>query len=281
MIIKFLYKLCLPYAKLLISIMEKLVYWPYFNFPFGKTSNASAKQYLLIWDKAKEVKYPVIDKIEKDYGFSIDKKWFHNLALQTQVVIKKSDICYQHGRLLYTILSHCIKHNPNKNINILETGTALGFSSLCMAKALNDAGQCGKIITFDVLPHNIRMFWNCIADEKGPQTRAELLHDYDSLVEKYIIFHQGDTKIELKKVNIPRVHFAFLDCSHTYEYVLNEFDSIKDKQKKGDIIFFDDYTPNLFQGVVKAVDHICAEFNYLKRVITLNDKRGYVIANKN
>lgn len=81
-----------------------------------------------------------------------------DLALLTQVVIKQSVICYQHGRLLYSTLSQYFAQHPNLSFNILETGAARGFSSLCIAKALHDEQQSGKIITFDVLPHHIKMY---------------------------------------------------------------------------------------------------------------------------
>ncbi len=32
---------------------------------------------------------------DNKYGYAIDNEWFHDLALSTQVVVKKSDICYQ------------------------------------------------------------------------------------------------------------------------------------------------------------------------------------------
>ena len=61
---------------------------------------------------------------------------------------------------------------------------------------------------------------------------------------------------------------------------MSEFLNIKDKQQKGDIIFFDDYTPKIFPGVVKAVDEICEKYNYSKEIITISDARAYVIAVK-
>jgi hypothetical protein len=60
-----------------------------------------------------------------------------------------------------------------------------------------------------------------------------------------------------------------------YEYGL-----IKDRQKAGDIIFFDDYTPQFFPGVVRAVDEICDRYGYEKRMIAVSEQRGYVIAHK-
>lgn len=113
-----------------------------------------------------------------------------------------------------------------------------------------------------------------------PQTRAELLRDYEPLIEEFIIYHQGDTKLELGKISLPRIHFAFLDGAHTYEYVMEEFRFVEKRQHEGDVIFFDDYTPALFPGIVKAVDEICERHGYSKRVITVSDQRGFVIARK-
>jgi hypothetical protein len=149
-----------------------------------------------------------------------------------------------------------------------------------MAKALENLNQPGKIVTIDVVSHEAKRYWNCIADKNGPQTRAELLTDYASLIKKHIIFLQGDSRLQLKKIYIPRIHFAFLDGAHSYKYVMNDFYYIKDKQERGDIVFFDDYTPNMFPGVVKAVDEICQAYSYEKEIVNLSDQRGYAIARK-
>ncbi|MEZ4685624.1 MAG: hypothetical protein R3B47_06035 [Bacteroidia bacterium] len=78
----------------------------------------------------------------------------------------------------------------------------------------------------------------------------------------------------------PRVHFAFLDGAHTYEYVLQEYAHIRDRQRPGDVIVFDDYTPAAFPGIVKAVDEICEREGYDKKVFSISDQRGYVVARK-
>jgi len=260
--------------------IDHLAYRSLYRFPFGDQPRAGADTYRKIWQQAKQIEYPVIDEYEQKTGFSIDLDWLHELALLTQVVIKQSDICYQHGRLLYATLSQYILKHPASTINILETGTARGFSALCMAKALGDSQQTGKILTFDVLPHHTKMYWNCIADQHGAQTRAELLHDYQSLIDEFIIFHQGDTKIELGKIEIPRIHFAFLDGQHTYDYAMYEFGYVSKRQKPGDILFFDDYTPQYFPGIVKAVDDICDRNGYTRNIIQISAQRGYAIAVK-
>lgn len=267
-------------AMRLTSSVEKLAYRNYYRFPFGDKPLADSDTYRKIWEQAKQIVYPIIDQYEHETGFAIDREWMDDLALLTQVVIKQSDICYQHGHLLYATLCRYITQHPNSSLNILETGTARGFSTLCMAKALQDKQQAGKIFTFDVLPHHTKMYWNCIADQLGPQTRAELLKNYQSLIDNYVLFHQGDTKTELKKIEIPRVHFAFLDGQHTYEYVMYEFDYVTQRQRPGDIIFFDDYTPDKFPGIVQAVNEIGDKYGYTKQIIQISAQRGYAITIK-
>lgn len=249
--------------------------------PFTASPKGDRETYLLLAAEARQKIYPLIDSYEAEIGYKIDYEWLHALALHTQIVIKSSTLCYEHGRLLYSTLRHYISTMKPDALTIIETGTARGFSALCMARALEDAGAVGRIVTFDVLPHATKMYWNCIDDHEGQKTRAELLATYTDLTGRYILFHQGNTRIELPKLYADRVHFAFLDAMHEYADVMLEFSCIRDRQHVGDVIFFDDYTPRLFPGVVQAVDEICITNNYNKRVITLSDTRGYVIAVKN
>ena len=256
----------------------------WFNYPFGEKVQASHEEYLQLASKVKLEEYPQIDDYEKKIGYKVDIKWLDELALHTQVVIKESPLCYAHGRLLYTTLSNYINKQKNlspvNRITIWETGTARGFSSICMAKALYEHKQAGAILTFDVLPHNIKMYWNCIDDIEGPKTRRELLKPWEFLLENYIIFHQGDTALELQKMRAERIHFAFLDGAHTYDDVMFEFSQIKYFQKSGDIIVYDDYTPQQFPGLVQAVDEICKNYNYKRIDIQAHFGRGYVVAVK-
>jgi hypothetical protein len=254
------------------------------DYPFGREPWVDREVYLNLASSAQTKKYPEVDQLENQMGFRIDPEWFHNLALHTQVGFKKTELCYQHGRILYSALSRYLQENPGKDegeiINIWETGTARGFSCICMAKALNDQKRSGTIITFDLLPHQRPMFWNCIDDHEGPKTRLELLSPWMDLLERHIIFHQGDTRLDLPKVKTNRINFAFLDGAHSYKDVLFEFQQIKDCQQPGDIIVYDDYTKEQFPGIVQAVDEICAEYHYRPTVLKVHNNRGYVVATK-
>lgn len=272
------------------KLLYKIGYFMIMNFspkvPFNQDqTSATRKEYLLLWEEAKKVKSENINNFELNKNFKINLDWYHNLALHTQVVKKKSKINYMHGRLLYSTLRDYIKKKSVQKqkpfLRILETGTARGFSSLCMAKALNDAECSGNIITLDIIPNELKIFWNCIDDHEEKKTRLELLNTWHDLVDKYITFVEGDSRNELSKISFSRINFAFLDGSHTYKDVMNEFNFIKNKQIKGDIIFFDDYNKSQFPGIIKAVDKICLHYGYHKEEVYSDTNRGYVIATKN
>jgi predicted O-methyltransferase YrrM len=267
-------------AKRLISPFRAKEVNPFHDYPFGKQPLATKQKYMDIWEKAKRKSYSVIDEYEKNLGFNIDTEWVHNLAFHTQVVIKKSEICYQHGRLLYATLSDYVGRDFFHSINILETGTARGFSALCMAKALADQNKEGRIITIDQLPHNVKMYWNCIDDNDGAKSRAQLLFDYSDLIRYHIWFLEGKSEDILSRLELSRIHFAFLDGGHEYEDVKFEIDHVVPRQKKGDIIFFDDYQESYFPGIVKAVEELEKDGSYRMNTIAVSEQRGYAIAEK-
>lgn len=238
----------------------------------------SEADYLRLWHEARSTAYPSIDAFERECSAAIETEWFDRLGLLTQVVIKRSAVCYQHGRVLYAALRRYLRARAGQHVNIVETGTARGFSALCLARALVDAGASGKVFTFDVLPHDVPLYWNCCRDVDGSRTRAELLRDYADLIEKYIVFHQGDTKLALRRIVFPRVHFAFLDSVHTRDHVLAEFSHIGARQQAGDLTVFDDYTA--YPGVAQAADEICGRYGYTATLVTAHPQRGYLIAEK-
>ena len=249
-------------------------------YPFGKTVRASKKEYLDLWYNAKNKVHPTIDEYEKLIGYKIEYDWFHELALHTQIVIKKSELCYQHGRVLYSTLSAYINQNDCNNINIVDIGTARGFSAIILSRALFDNNQhLGSITTIDPLPHRKRILWNCIDDNYGPHTREELLSGYGYLIDKYITFKEGRSIDVLPSIK-NRIHFAFVDGEHNYENIIYETEHLSNHQKKGDIIVFDDYNKNQYPGLVEAVDQFCIKKSYSKKIIKGINARDYVVTSK-
>ena len=86
--------------------------------PFGILKWGKKETYLNIHKKIKNKNYIQIDKYEESLKSKIDINWLNELALQTQVVIKKSEINYQHGRILYAELSHYIKRKDSREVNV-------------------------------------------------------------------------------------------------------------------------------------------------------------------
>lgn len=245
--------------------------------PFGIEPYATREIYLRLYEDARQVSYPEVDAFEARQGFAVDREWLDELALHTQVVVKNSKLNYQHGRLLYSALRRYLSRTDRDPAIVLETGTARGFSALCMARAVLDSGSCGFVITVDFLPHNIPMIWNCIDDHEGIKTRQELLSRWPEELDR-VVFIQGRTKTQMRRIGLSRVHFAFLDAQHTADDVIAEYVYVRDRQKNGDVILFDDVTKGLFEGVVNAVEYIEREGLYAVERIQASSERGYAIA---
>ena len=257
---------------------------PFPKEPFCEKPLAPKEDYLKLHKEAIKNTNKSIDNYEIDSGFAISQEYINKLALVTQICIKDSKLNFQHGKLLYSALSKYINNkklnNPNENIPIIvfETGTARGFSSICMSKALTDNNANGIITTLDCIPHNERIFWNSINDCEGSKTREENLYNFQKELSR-IIFIQGWSE-DIYKIGLNRINFAFLDAHHTKDDVMREFDYVSSRQKKGDIIVFDDVTPGIFDGVCEAIIEIETKQAYKIKRFDSNKARGYAIATK-
>jgi predicted O-methyltransferase YrrM len=266
-VIKFLYNF---FNKLYFSNTHKTL----------KKNSKTKKELNDIWLIEQNKEYKQIDEYEKHSGYLINKNFFHNLGFLTQVTDKESEISYSHGRILYSCLSKYCNENNLTNVNILEVGTARGFSSLCMAKALDDNFVLGKIITLDILPLRENIFWNCIADEFGKQSRMQLLKNYEDLINKYLIFLQMDTLTDYRKLLISRINFAFIDGCHDKKHLKSEFKIISSSQIRGDIILFDDYSITNFPSLYDEINNICNIHSYSRQIVCSKTDRCYLIATK-
>jgi hypothetical protein len=241
-------------------------------------SRFSKRDYLDLGQQAREeIDTEFLAGIQDRFGFLPDETFIHELALSTQVVIKQSKLLYLHGYLLYGALRHYLSASPDeKSLNILETGTARGFGTVAMAKALEDSGRHGRITSVDILPSQKPIYWNCIHDFDGKKTRFQVLDQWKSLVEDHIVFLQGYTNIVLGQLGLSRIHFAFLDGGHDYETLKMELEYVVHRQQPGDVIICDDYTDSQFPGVVKAVNELIAEGIYDSNLFRSADARGYM-----
>ena len=269
----------------LLMYADSIGYAKWRRNPLGHL-RASKSDYDNRFLQANNTPNPIIDELENDLGYKIPADFLEELAYQVQISYKKSFPDFSHGRVLYSVLSDYLKKSTDDRekkggLTIYETGTAKGFSSLCMAKALSDFNAGGKILTFDIIPHKVDMYWNCVNDHlRGPVSRKTLLDKWKELVDCYIFCIEGDSRLMLNKVHAGRINFAFFDGGHTYEDVCFEFSCIQDKQHSGDLIICDDYNVVDFPGIVKAVDEMSEIGGYSKEVVSLTGNRKLAVCEK-
>ena len=278
---KILWRLAKPISKLLF-LCHSISY----KNPFGKKPLArSVKEYEKNFSKSVEIKNHPISSHKLFLKHKPDIAFIEKLAFTLQNVLKNTKNSYIHGYVLYIYLAEYIDNYLNNegskcdSLNIVDIGTARGFSSLCLAKVLNNKNINGKIFTFDILPNRSTFFWNAYTDiSKGPLSRIDLLNPWKELVNKYLIFFGTATFNSLKVVDIPNINFAFVDGSHFFKDVMWEIDYLIKRLNKKSIIIFDDYDEELFTGVVKACNYLSSlKMHSSFELIPIQNKRKLAI----
>jgi len=248
--------------------------------PFGKTPQASREEYLHRFDIGGLNRSKAVYDFESLMGFAVDLDWLDSLALQTQVVIKKSPLDWNHGRVLYTVLRSYLSTFEREQFTYLETGTARGFSAVVAARACLDSSRSGNLITIDTLPHETSIMWNCIADHEGPQSRRQLISKWVDECE-LITFVQSRSSDFIVSHFLPQISFAFLDGAHDSKTVTTEFEYVAERQVAGDVVVFDDVTPSKFPGICQVVESIRRDGKYTVKTLESSDNRGYAVCTRN
>ena len=78
---------------------------------------------------------------------------------------------------------------------------------------------------------------------------------------------KGNSNIILKKIDMSKIDFVFLDGGHNYETVLNDLKCCNEVVKNNGIILCDDYDLSFAPGVKKAVDEFVLENNFDCQII--------------
>lgn len=127
------------------------------------------------------------------------------------------------GLIYHLLLSHL---DRSREEIIIETGTNWGCTTIVLAQALIDAGCKGRIFTFELEPDNA--------------ARADAnLHAAD--VADRVELHLGDSRQTLPKAleGISGIRVAFLDASHLYNDVKQEFEIVLPKLADDALVIFD------------------------------------------
>lgn len=203
-----------------------------------KTGVLTVDDYLVAFRKERDRDYPIIEAFEAQRGFAVDRDRLLDAAAVLASPVKANPPNWQHGRVLYAAVSHYIVEHPTvEAFNLLDVGTAKGFSALCLLWALQDAGQAGRVTSVDVIDPFARMPRNTIAEVDGLKTLAETLAPWPEA--ETITFLQS-TGVDWLKSGTDRIHVAFVDGKHSGTVVLQEGHLLAARQVQGDLAIFDD-----------------------------------------
>lgn len=127
------------------------------------------------------------------------------------------------GLIYHLLLSHL---DRSREEIIIETGTNWGCTTIVLAQALIDAGCQGRVITFELEPEN--------AERAKANLQAAGVADR---VELYL----GDSLQNLPNVlqNLSGIRVAFLDASHLYNDVRQEFEVVLPRLADDALVIFD------------------------------------------
>ena len=179
----------------------------------------------------------------------------HIFPISPQLNFAKQIPNYERGILLYSLIA---KYKPK---NVLEIGTAEGYSTLCMAWAMTDYNINGKIFTIDPKPFDVPVERN-VTWEDNPKhdtvmlSRRELWNKFadNEWIKKIEVLTGFSGEVLQKNTELPKMDMGFIDGSHVYEAVLHDFYAFLEVASESFHLLFDDYVPNENDGVTKAID---------------------------
>jgi|TARA_B100001750_G_scaffold248514_1_gene280479 predicted O-methyltransferase YrrM len=187
---------------------------------------------------------------------------------------------FERGMLLYGLIA------INKPKTVLEIGTAEGYSTLCMAWAMTDYNIPGIIITIDPKSHNAEIERPTLSynekDHGVRLSRKELWEKYadKKWIEKIKVI-TGFSHDVLRNEKQLAIDFAFIDGSHVFEAVKNDFFLVLRSASNKFQILFDDYNPDNEYGVKKLIEEEVKEKFEVKYIETNAKKQRENMLNTN
>lgn len=149
----------------------------------------------------------------------------------------------ERGLLLYTFAK------ISKAKVVIETGTANGFSAVCLAKAIRDNGFLdGELHTFDSYA------WGEEFSSPNNAKKSVELNGVEDIVKCHVGKSIDILQDILKSLNA-KVDFAYIDSEHDYETPKKEFEIIEPYLNDGAYIFFHDTD---IESVGRAVSDLIA-----------------------
>ena len=185
-------------------------------------------------------------------------------------------INYERGILLYSLIA---KYKPK---NVLEIGTAEGYSALCMAWAMTDYDINGRIFTIDPKPFDVPIKRE-ITLEENPKHESIMLSTKElwnkfankEWIKKIEVLTGFSGEILQKKTKeFPKMDMGFIDGHHTYEAVIHDFYAFLQTASENFSLLFDDYSYDVDVNVSKVInEEIVPNFDVTQIITNAKQQR--------
>lgn len=216
--------------------------------------------------------YPVVDDLERELGYAIDKGWLENAARVLACPIKVNPPNWQHGRVIYAVLRD-LAARRSKVLSCVDIGTAKGFSALCMLRALKDAEASWLVTSVDVVDPAARVLRNTVMEIDGPRTLRETLEPWPESIVIELVQGTGSSYLKSRR---DTVDFAFVDGKHNFAAVAAEILELDRLQQPGAVILFDDVQ---IPGVAEATK-LLEDLSYESRRLVISPARSYLLSRR-
>jgi predicted O-methyltransferase YrrM len=214
--------------------------------------------------------YPSIDAVERAAGYALAPERYLPAARVLACPVKVNPPNWQHGRVIYALTRQYLE-GQTEPVQLLDIGTAKGYSALCLRWALEDSGRHGRVTSVDVIDPHARVKRNTIADVGGVKTLSEILAPWPEAQTIDFLHCMGQKWLTEHPV---RVHVAFVDGKHTYEAVTWEAALLAERQQAGDLAIFDDVQ---IPAVARAIESLSA---YRVEYIDVLPNRRYAVGRR-
>lgn len=242
-----------------------------------KSTHPDSRQFDEAFERARAIEYPEIDRFEQLAGYAVQRDRLESAARVLQCPIKANAPNWQHGRILYALARQYISWAKEPTI-FLDIGTAKGFSACVLSWAIADAEvRMHRIVSLDVVDPEAFVVRNSVVECEKLMTVYQFVAPFVAPGIDVKFYGNGSARWLNDTPKTEHVGFAFVDGKHTFQAVTFEALQIEKRQRKGDVILFDDTQIADIHNATMQLKKYRRDNLYLR---SGNARRGYCVAVK-
>jgi len=161
-------------------------------------------------------------------------------ALEKTMSHERSSSRPEVGRFLYSFV-RMVKPGI-----VIETGTFVGYTSLCIAQALEDNGESGHLYSFDLFQNLPENYSSPLCPDTRNSLHVARTHLGKAGLSNRVTLHQGDSVKQIEIVfpeKNPFIDLAFIDGDHTLKGCFSDWNVIAERLRPGGLVLLHDVEP--------------------------------------